>query len=181
MCSELERRGYTLDEMTRAMGMRLDGIRLPRPELELAPADWSEHLRIAGVPARLLSDLDTAAFHVLVARLCGESVATAIAFDFGTDCGIYNVGTLDWARRRGLGTALTHCTCTMRSPADAGRRACRRPRSPSASMPRWGSATSDGSSNSRRRSPQRASRGHRSRIDGPARTQADQRRSWSLT
>ena len=69
--------------------------------------NWSEHLRIAGVPPRLLSDLDTGAFHILVARLCGESAATAIAFDFATDCGIYNVGTLEWARRRGLGTALT--------------------------------------------------------------------------
>ena len=107
MRSELEQRGYKLHEVTRAMGMRLDDIRLPRPVLELAPADWPEHLRIAGVPPRLLSDLDAAAFHILVARLCGENVATAIAFDFGTDCGIYNVGTLEWARRSGLGTAVT--------------------------------------------------------------------------
>ena len=107
MRGELERRGYTLDEVTRAMGMSLGDIRVARPELELAPGDWSEHLRIAGVPAGLLSDLDTAAFHILVAGLCGESVATAIAFDFAADCGIYNVGTLEWARRRGLGTALT--------------------------------------------------------------------------
>jgi hypothetical protein len=106
MRSELEPRGYTLDEVTRAMGMRLDDVRLPRPDVELAPADWSEHLRIAGVSPLLLSDLDTAAFHILVARLGGESVATAIAFDFATDSGIYNVGTLEWARRRGLGTAL---------------------------------------------------------------------------
>ena len=34
-------------------------------------------------------------------------VATALAFDYGDDCGIYNVGTLEHARRRGLGTALT--------------------------------------------------------------------------
>jgi GNAT superfamily N-acetyltransferase len=34
-------------------------------------------------------------------------VAAALAYDFGTDCGIYNVGTVDWARRRGLGTAVT--------------------------------------------------------------------------
>ena len=39
--SALERRGYTVDEVTRAMGMRLDEIRLPRPEIELGPADWS--------------------------------------------------------------------------------------------------------------------------------------------
>src|SRR5690242_15837061 len=87
MRSELERRGYTLDEMTRAMGMSLGDIRMAQPELELAPGDWSEHLRIAGVPTGLLSGLDTAAFHILVARLCGASVATAIAFDFAADCG----------------------------------------------------------------------------------------------
>lgn len=107
MRSALERRGYALDEVTRAMGMTLDDIRLPRPKLELAPGDWSEHLPIAGVPGGLLSGVDTAAFHILVARLDGESVATAIAFDFDIDCGIYNVGTLEWARRRGLATALT--------------------------------------------------------------------------
>jgi predicted GNAT family acetyltransferase len=30
-----------------------------------------------------------------------------MAFDHDGDCGIYNVGTLERARRRGLGTALT--------------------------------------------------------------------------
>ena len=105
--SDLERRGYTLDEVTRAMGMALDDIRAPRPELELGPADWSEHLRIAGVAPGLLDDLDVATFHVLVGRHRGENVVTGIAFDFGADCGIYNVGTLEPARRRGLGTALT--------------------------------------------------------------------------
>jgi ribosomal protein S18 acetylase RimI-like enzyme len=34
-------------------------------------------------------------------------VAAALAYDFGGDCGIYNVGTVEKARRRGLGTALT--------------------------------------------------------------------------
>jgi hypothetical protein len=33
MRCDLERRGYTLDEVTRAMGMTLDQIRVPRPEL----------------------------------------------------------------------------------------------------------------------------------------------------
>jgi len=50
---------------------------------------------------------DHAAFHVLIARLGGENVATAMAFDRAGDCGIYNVTTLERARRRGLDTALT--------------------------------------------------------------------------
>jgi ribosomal protein S18 acetylase RimI-like enzyme len=107
MRDDLEARGYTLDESTRAMGMALSDIRLPRPEIELSPPDWFEYLRILGVPPGLLSDVDHSAFHVLVARLDGESVATAMAFDLGDDCGIYNVSTLERARRRGLGTALT--------------------------------------------------------------------------
>jgi len=107
MRGDLERRGYTLDSSTRAMGMALDEIRLPRPQLDLGPPGWLEYLRILGVPPGLLGGADHTAFHVLVARLGGESVATAMAFDHGGDCGIYNVTTLEGARRRGLGTALT--------------------------------------------------------------------------
>ena len=107
MRDDLEARCYTLDESTRAMGMALTDIRLPRPEIELAPPDWFEYLRIVGVPPDFLSGADRAAYHILIARLDGESVATAMAFDLGGDCGIYNVGTLEHARRRGLGTALT--------------------------------------------------------------------------
>jgi ribosomal protein S18 acetylase RimI-like enzyme len=107
MRAELERRGYALDTTTRAMSMTLDEIRLPRPEIELAPPDWREYLRIVGVPPDFLSGADPAAFHVLVARPDGKNVATAMAFDHDGDCGIYNVGTLEHARRRGLGTALT--------------------------------------------------------------------------
>jgi predicted GNAT family acetyltransferase len=49
---------------------------------------------------------DHAAF-LLAARADGELVAAALAYDFGDDCGIYNVGTVERARRRGLATALT--------------------------------------------------------------------------
>jgi GNAT superfamily N-acetyltransferase len=107
MRTDLERRSYALEESTRAMGMLLDDIRLPRPEIELGPPDWFEYLRILGVPPGLLSGADHAAFHVLVARLDGQNVAAAMAFDLAGDCGIYNVTTLERARRRGLGTALT--------------------------------------------------------------------------
>jgi ribosomal protein S18 acetylase RimI-like enzyme len=37
----------------------------------------------------------------------GENVATGIAFDHDGDCGVFNVSTLEVARRRGLGSALT--------------------------------------------------------------------------
>jgi len=55
----------------------------------------------------LLEHADHAAFHLLAARIDGEMVAAALAYDFGGDSGIYNVGTVEKARRRGLGTALT--------------------------------------------------------------------------
>lgn len=104
---DLERRGYSLQETTRAMGMCLDELRMPRPEIELGATDWDDYLRIFGLPPGLLSSADHTAFHVLVARVDGEHVATAMAFDHHGDCGLYNVGTLEHARRRGLATALT--------------------------------------------------------------------------
>jgi GNAT superfamily N-acetyltransferase len=103
----LERRGYVVDEVTRAMGAELDGVDLPRPDVDLGPADWREHLRIVGVPPGFLAGVDPRAFHVLVARLGGAGVATALAFDHEGDCGLSNVVTLEHARRRGLATALT--------------------------------------------------------------------------
>jgi predicted GNAT family acetyltransferase len=87
--------------------MELGDIRLPRPQIELGSPDWYEYLRIIEVPPGLLGGTDHAAFHVLIARLGGENVAAAMAFDLGSDCGIYNVTTLERARRRGLATALT--------------------------------------------------------------------------
>jgi len=107
MRRDLERRGYRVRETTRAMGMRLEDLRLPRPDVDLAPATVAEHLRLIGVPPTLLRGAGHDAFHILVGRLGGENVATALAFDAGGDRGVYNVGTLEHARRRGLGTALT--------------------------------------------------------------------------
>jgi ribosomal protein S18 acetylase RimI-like enzyme len=107
LAGELERRGYALDTTTRAMGMSLDDLELPRPRIELAPLDWSEYLRIVGVPPGFQSGADPAAFHILIARLDGENVSTGMAYDHDGDCGIYNVGTLEHARRRGLGSAVT--------------------------------------------------------------------------
>jgi GNAT superfamily N-acetyltransferase len=107
MRAELERRGYTLDTTTRAMGMALDEIAVPRPRIDLGPADWLDYLTMEHLPPDFLATADHGAFQLLAARIDGEMVAAALAYDFGDDCGIYNVGTIEKARRRGLGTALT--------------------------------------------------------------------------
>ena len=108
--AELIERGFGVDTWTRAMAMPLDEIATEPPRIELGPSEWAEHLRYLqaeGVPEGLLEGVDGDVFHVLVARLDGESVATAIAYDHEGDCGVYNTGTFTRARRRGLGTALT--------------------------------------------------------------------------
>jgi hypothetical protein len=103
MRAELEQSGYVLDTTTRAMGMNLDDIAVPRPEIALGPATWAEYLALEGLPPDFLRGADHAAFHVLAARIDGELVAAALAYDFGDDSGIFNVGTVERARRRGLG------------------------------------------------------------------------------
>ena len=110
MQAELSGRGYTINESTRAMGMSLNDIAVSLPELELGPLDWTayvEYLQGVGVPDGLLSGANPSAFHTLAAREGGQNVATAIAFDHRGDCGVFNVSTIETARRRGLGTALT--------------------------------------------------------------------------
>ena len=87
--------------------MVLDDIRLPRPEIQLGTAEWLEYLSMEGLPPDFLNTADQAAFYLLVTRADGEIVAAALAYDFADDCGIYNVGAVEKARRRGLGTALT--------------------------------------------------------------------------
>ena len=122
MRAEFSGRGYTIAESTLAMGMSLDPISLTLPEVELGPLDWPDYLKylqVVGVPAGLLSGADPSAFHVLAARLGGENVATAIAFDHHGDCGVYNMSTLETARRQGLGTALA-----ARHVHDAAERGC---------------------------------------------------------
>jgi ribosomal protein S18 acetylase RimI-like enzyme len=107
MREQLLRRGYAVDTATRAMGMRLADVTRPRPALELAAADWREHLRLIGVAPDLLSGLDPATLQLVVARRGGENVGTGFGFDHEGDCGIYNVGTLEHARRQGVGSAVT--------------------------------------------------------------------------
>jgi ribosomal protein S18 acetylase RimI-like enzyme len=110
MRSALSARGYVLQESTRAMGMVLGDIRVARPEVDLAPPNWDEYVRYLeqlGVPEGLLRHVDPGDFRLVLARRDGELVATALGFDRDGDRGIFNVSTLEHARRRGLGTALT--------------------------------------------------------------------------
>lgn len=107
MSGALEQRGYTVDSSTRAMGMTLAGGDSPRPELELGSLEWEEYERVFELPAGLLNGTDHRVFHRVVAFLGGKPVATAMAFDHDHDCGVFNVMTLEGARRRGLGSALS--------------------------------------------------------------------------
>ena len=106
LAGELQRRGYTLDMSTRVMGMTLEELTVPRPALGAEAIGWGEHLRMFGLPPDLLARADLSRFHVLAARLDGEHATGAIAFDHDGDCGIYNVGTIEPARRRGLARDL---------------------------------------------------------------------------
>ena len=49
--SDLERRGYTVDETTRAMGMPLTDILVPRPALELGSAGWATSYASSASPS----------------------------------------------------------------------------------------------------------------------------------
>jgi ribosomal protein S18 acetylase RimI-like enzyme len=119
----LAARGYAVAESTRAMGLCLDDLRAPRPPLDLAPPHWGDyvrHLGGLGVPAGLLAGVDPGPFRPLLARRDGETAGTALGFDHAGDCGVFNVSTVERARRRGLGTALT-----ARLLHDARARGCR--------------------------------------------------------
>jgi GNAT superfamily N-acetyltransferase len=105
--ADLEQRRYTIDTSTLAMGMKLDRVTLARPELELGAVGWDDYVRIFELPEGLLADGDHSRFHLLVAQLDGTPVTTAMSYDHDGDCGIYNVSTLEPARRRGLATAIT--------------------------------------------------------------------------
>jgi ribosomal protein S18 acetylase RimI-like enzyme len=106
----LEARGYRVDTITRAMAMTLDAIERPRSRFAITSADWPQYVQMLGslgAPEGLLTEMDPSGFHAAVALVDGQRVAAAIAYDHDGDCGIYNVGTMPHARRRGLGTALT--------------------------------------------------------------------------
>jgi ribosomal protein S18 acetylase RimI-like enzyme len=119
LIDDLVARGYRLAESTRAMSASLADVTARQDELDVVRIDWAEHLRIIEAPEGLLSRFDPRIFRVYAARLEGRPVVTAIAFDHDGDCGVYNVGTVPDARRRGLATALTAFVL-----ADARSRGC---------------------------------------------------------
>lgn len=123
MRAELGRREYVVHESTRAMGMSLAHLPVTLPAIAVEPLAWPEYLAYltrVGAPAGLLAGADPARFHVLVARRGGEDVATAIAFDHDGDCGLFNLSTIEAARRQGLATTLC-----ARHLLDAVARGCR--------------------------------------------------------
>jgi hypothetical protein len=104
MRDDLAARGYAVTETTRAMGMELADVRVPRPDLDLAPPDWAGYLRYLtvedGLPG-LLAGVDPAEYHVLLARLDGEVVATAL----GHATWPATAASTTWARWNGPGGA----------------------------------------------------------------------------
>jgi ribosomal protein S18 acetylase RimI-like enzyme len=120
MGADLRAQGFAVSESTRAMGIDLDHISLPRPEIELAPPTWPEILRIAEIPAGFGGPAGPSGFASLIAVSDGMPAATVATFDRNLDCGIYNLATVPDARRQGLGTALATLAAH-----DARARGCR--------------------------------------------------------
>ena len=101
----VEARGFVFDSATRAMALELADLPPGPSPIDVAPLDWPGYLAMFDLPPDLLAgDMDD--FRLLAACVDGADVAAAMAFDHGGDCGIYNVGTLEAHRRRGLATAL---------------------------------------------------------------------------
>jgi ribosomal protein S18 acetylase RimI-like enzyme len=119
---ELSGSGYRLEETARVMGMSLDDLESKPTDVEVQSFSWQRYLAYLsheGMPDGLLSGVDPDAYHVLGVRVAGQDVATALAFDHDGDCGIFNMGTLEPFRRRGLATALLR-----RHLEDAADRGC---------------------------------------------------------
>lgn len=118
--TSLRARGYRYDTSTRTMAMPVDELRpVDSSRLELGDADLGEFWRLAEVEG-LVADLrPAAAARFYVARQDGENAATLMTFDHDRDGGIYMVGTVPAARRRGLATALSALAV-----AEAGERGC---------------------------------------------------------
>jgi ribosomal protein S18 acetylase RimI-like enzyme len=121
MCRTLEACGYVLDPSTTlAMGITLsEGVEPFLPELEFRAVTWPDYLRLNGLPADFLRDIDQRRFRPLGAFANGELVSVGVAFDHHDDCMIYSLMTSEAVRRRGIGTAVTAALLT-----DAAARGC---------------------------------------------------------
>ena len=126
-----------------AAGARARAAGLVRVSAHLVGLDCRRACSPAPIPERSTSWSRASTARTWRRRSRSTSTATA---------GSTTSSTLEPARRRGLGTALTRCSCTTPPRAAAGRRACSRRRWPSGSTPPSASATSDGSSNTFRSS-----------------------------
>jgi GNAT superfamily N-acetyltransferase len=119
MRGEFERRGYVVTESTRAMGMAIEERAPLPPQPGYGPWDRAEYLRVMEIGPEMFAGNDLGAYEILLGQLDGENVATGTALEHEGDVGVFNVGTLEHARRRGLGTALT-----ARLVEDAAGRGC---------------------------------------------------------
>jgi len=99
----LEDRGYVFDTSTAAMAVELTGP-VAVPAYDAGPTDWSAYVEFEH---GLLAGVDPGAFLVVTALVDGQVVSAALGFENEGDLGVFNVGTLEPARRRGLATALT--------------------------------------------------------------------------
>jgi len=116
----LEARGYELHETTRAMAIVLSDLAPAERSHPVDAMTWESFLDMSELPPDLLRrGRQTCRLRLLGAHLGGRLAASAAAFDHGTDCGIYNVGTVEHARRRGLAAAVT-----ARQLVDARDRGC---------------------------------------------------------
>jgi GNAT superfamily N-acetyltransferase len=112
-------RGYAFDSSTRTKAMEIDQMaEYKGKRLDLVEPSPSEFWRVGGLDG-LAPELSPQEAHFYVARLDGEDAAMLMAFDHDGDCGIYMVGTVPTARRRGLATALS-----AHAVADARERGC---------------------------------------------------------
>jgi GNAT superfamily N-acetyltransferase len=113
----LESAGHSLDAAPRAMGMTLEELREPPPpsgELEVVQEDDHETMgrinEVAyGYTGGSFSEVvrqPVPDAHVYLARLGGEAVGCAMAWDHGADAEITWVATLPEARGRGVSKQL---------------------------------------------------------------------------
>jgi predicted GNAT family acetyltransferase len=113
----LEAAGHTLDAQPRAMGIELDGVSEP----DLSGLDWTDQGDVEEMgslndaaygyePGSWLKGMghEPEGLHVYMARVDGKPAATVSSRDVGRDSTIWNVATAEWARGRGLSTALMH-------------------------------------------------------------------------